>query len=896
MTELTYRAVERLLTHLENRGLMEPLQLSDEDIADTIWLALQMGVVETASEPKQPNEQQSDGASVEDGKTTPLETTPEIDSSVNVYSQNSITPDSKTEESQSQETNKSLPFQAPAAPALQNKLPIGRALRPLMRKVDSATKKVFDAEATVNRIVEQDIWLPVTKPQPERWLNLELVIEESRSSFIWQETIDELQKLLQNHGAFRTVRVWSLSSPDNQHLELTRRRKGSQKTHYKHSYRELIYSNGRGLILVVSDCVSDIWQQWEIYQWLQKWSNKVPTAIMQLFPERLWQSSSLGLGYKLQLSAFNPGVPNYNLELPSLWEELKQQKILKLPVVTPEAFSLADWAKVVAAHGNISTPGFVFELEFLEEQLEQQINQEPDKTQDKQSATDKPQEVLLQEAENLVDRFFATASPTAQELSGYMAAVPVDLKVVNLIRKTLLRESTPVNVAEVFLSGMIKRTNAANNNQNPQYEFIRGARKLLNQATRLTKTENVLNTLSKYIARELKFPSSIKTFRAFLSRYQELTQQLTHEQQEQILPFGKITLDVLENLGGEYADFAKQVAPNIVVIPSPESTPDNENDQIPQLKTCNFKVAIIDEILETRTFEFDVATLEQKSLFLGLGNRWVDNRQKKQATSIIEVIQPEVELELIEIPGGSFTMGAPETEEVSRNRERPQHQVTVPSFFMGKYQVTQAQWKAVANLPQIERELQPEPSHFKGDNRPVEQVSWYDAVEFCARLSKHTGREYRLPSEAEWEYACRAGTTTPFHFGETITTGLANYDGSSYGNGPKGKNRGETTPVGSFGVANGFGLYDMHGNVWEWCLDDWHDNYENAPTDGSAWLDDNENLARKSGRAMLRGGSWYLLPEYCRCASRFDLGFAQRVNFNDFIGFRVVCAFGRTFR
>ncbi len=255
-----------------------------------------------------------------------------------------------------------------------------------------------------------------------------------------------------------------------------------------------------------------------------------------------------------------------------------------------------------------------------------------------------------------------------------------------------------------------------------------------------------------------------------------------------------------------------------------------------------------------------------------------------------------IELDMIQIPAGSFTMGAPETEEGSEDSERPQHQVTVPSFFMGKYQVTQAQWKAVANLPQVERELKPEPSRFKGDNRPVETVSWYEAVEFCARLSFHTGREYRLPSEAEWEYACRAGTTTPFHFGETITTGLANYDGSSYGNGPKGKNRGETTPVGSFGVANGFGLYDMHGNVWEWCLDDWHDNYENAPTDGSAWLDDNENLARKSGRAMLRGGSWYLLPEYCRCASRFDLGFAQRVNFNDFIGFRVVCAFGRTFR
>ena len=113
---------------------------------------------------------------------------------------------------------------------------------------------------------------------------------------------------------------------------------------------------------------------------------------------------------------------------------------------------------------------------------------------------------------------------------------------------------------------------------------------------------------------------------------------------------------------------------------------------------------------------------------------------------------------MVQIPGGTFTMGAPETEEGSKDDERPQHQVTVPAFFMGKYQVTQAQWKFVASLPQVNRELKADPSRFKGDNRPVEQVTWFDAVEFCQRLSQHTKRNYRLPSEAEWEYACRAGT------------------------------------------------------------------------------------------------------------------------------------------
>ena len=116
--------------------------------------------------------------------------------------------------------------------------------------------------------------------------------------------------------------------------------------------------------------------------------------------------------------------------------------------------------------------------------------------------------------------------------------------------------------------------------------------------------------------------------------------------------------------------------------------------------------------------------------------------------------------------------------------------MSVPAFYMGKYQVTQAQWKAVAVMEQVNQKLDPDPSRFKGDDLPIERVSWDDAIEFCQRLSNHTNREYRLPSEAEWEYACRAGTTTAFHFGEMITTEVANYNGSAYNDGPKGKGEG----------------------------------------------------------------------------------------------------------
>ncbi|MFM7326286.1 MAG: formylglycine-generating enzyme family protein, partial [Nodosilinea sp.] len=194
-------------------------------------------------------------------------------------------------------------------------------------------------------------------------------------------------------------------------------------------------------------------------------------------------------------------------------------------------------------------------------------------------------------------------------------------------------------------------------------------------------------------------------------------------------------------------------------------------------------------------------------------------------------------LEMVAIPAGTFLMGSPEDEVDRYDAEGPQHEVRVASFFMAKYPITQAQWRQVAQLERVNRDLDPDPAYFKGDNRPVEQVSWHEATEFCARLSRLSGREYRLPSEAEWEYACRAGTPTPFHFGETITTDLANYNGNNtYNQGPKGIYREETTEVGSF-APNPFGLYDMHGNVWEWCQDHWHDNYaEDPPRDGSAWL------------------------------------------------------------
>ncbi|MBD2445127.1 SUMF1/EgtB/PvdO family nonheme iron enzyme [Dolichospermum sp. FACHB-1091] len=265
-----------------------------------------------------------------------------------------------------------------------------------------------------------------------------------------------------------------------------------------------------------------------------------------------------------------------------------------------------------------------------------------------------------------------------------------------------------------------------------------------------------------------------------------------------------------------------------------------------------------------KTFTFEVVITNAKGSII--------NKRNHSANYFVEDLGNGVKLEMVEIPAGRFYMGSPENEEGRLDIESPQHQVNVPSFFIGKYPLTQAQYQAIIGK---------NPAYFTGNNRPVEQVSWNNAVDFCQKLSQKTGKNYKLPSEAQWEYACRAGTITPFYFGESITPDLVNYNGNyAYAAAPKGQYRKQTTDVGTF-PPNAFGLYDMHGNVWEWCEDDWQKNYINAPINGSALI--NPNAITK----VMRGGSWFNDPGNCRSASRRKDGLDD---LNDNIGFRVVCS------
>jgi len=338
--------------------------------------------------------------------------------------------------------------------------------------------------------------------------------------------------------------------------------------------------------------------------------------------------------------------------------------------------------------------------------------------------------------------------------------------------------------------------------------------------------------------------------------YQRLRQQAQQEYQAKLQRYEQAVRQAVE-AGYPLADGVRNQ------LTALQRSLELQAEDVAEIERPIFQAA--NAVRQFQRFEFEVITADDKGK--------ETNRTIERAEYFSEKLGNGVTLDMVKVPGGTFQMGS------SESNESPRHPVKVSPFLMGKYPVTQAQWRVVAAFQKFDRDLNPDPSRFKGDNRPVERVSWYEAEEFCKRLSQETGRAYRLPSEAEWEYACRAGTTTDFYFGPTLTPDLAQCK-SNLGMALLAIFSGQTAVVGSY-FPNKFGLYDMHGNVWEWCADHWHESYDGAPSDGSAWV-----TGGNADRRRLRGGSWGNLPGACRSAYR-DCN--NPVNQYNLIGFRVVC-------
>ncbi len=900
------------------RQVCDGLEPSSIELAEILWLAVQMGGELGGGE--EPSESVSETSVVAEEAIAPVirsEKLPTIERSTPADIVADVVLELSTRP-EPPETINPVPVKMPEAPALSmnHRRAIARALRPLLRKVPSQVRMVIDEEATVTRIVEEKIWSPVVRPEPERWLELAIVIEVTSVSEVWRQTIEEFRHLLERHGAFRDVRTWQLQAVAGEKpLLFLQTTHGLQRQ--PRSPRELLDAGGRRLILFLSDCTSDGWRSGTIVNLLLEWAQENPVTIVQLLPYHYWERSALGEGYPVRLGARLPGALNRDWFLAGL--SPRQQRRLqggkKFPVITMQPRSIQVWAESLRAIGEQPTTGIVI-LDGPEDPHPNPLSS-GERGQETKLPTPLlgpgdeglPKASLPPEltAEQLVQRFRNTASRQAQRLANVMAMLPVDWSVIRLIQKNLgqsgddaLLETGALHLAEMVLSGLLIPATSKNGRQ--QYDFALQVRDVLKRAIPISEAEAAGEKIAEQVFEQ--FPQEVRDrvnkyieerFEGFYSKFDALLvpEQDWGDTPIDVVSFAQVREDTLRFWGGEYAELADKLknldkVQLLVTGSSVDRTaliPELQDALIPELQSIEFETVTLSFLAEIslELFQFNVAMLEPQAARFFRQREFKIQLRTAAAYQFIEPLGNNVQLEMVRIRGGGFMMGSLQEEVGHLPSESPQHLVTVSEFFMSKYPVTQAQWQVIAQQAPISRELSLNPSIFTGDNKlPVENISWYEAVEFCQRLSKWTGKAYRLPSEAEWEYACRAGTETPFHVGDVISTEVANYNGDyDYGQGTKGSYLRKTTVVGSFKVANAFGLYDMHGNVWEWCQDTYH-NYSGAPVDGTAW----EWGLEKNALRMLRGGGWISDPQNCRSACRYNRKSPDYRNDN--VGFRVV--------
>lgn len=440
-----------------------------------------------------------------------------------------------------QESN-TIPFNVPAAKAIPQRRQISKSLRCLNRKVPSRIKKQIDIQATIHRISDEQLCIPVYKPAPRRWLDIALVIEKSDSYGIWEQTIKEWMQLLLRQGSFRDVKRWYAHTDRDKGLVL-KSLDGSPR-HPK----ELIAPQGDRLILVMSDCISSAWyiggkktptlhtknrrklNTW--LKWFSIWQKAHPITLIQMLPPNFWKRTALGNMEALWMSAQRPGALNdkWQIERESSWDNEKIEGI-PIPVLTLDPYALKVWAKGVAGASQVQISGIAFEA----------IETGP-----------KP----LEGQGDVYDSFMEFGSPTAKRLAALLSAVPIQLPIVRLVQRNLLKhESSPVQVAEIFFSGILKPQNSEPDPEKRLYDFGEGIRSRLNQTLPKTELATVIDYLSQDIMRRAGL-DSLDQFRAYLvAPPSDGDDPLANEIRE----FAKVSLDVLQRLGGEYAEFVQDI-------------------------------------------------------------------------------------------------------------------------------------------------------------------------------------------------------------------------------------------------------------------------------------------------------------------------------------------------
>ncbi len=837
-----------------------------------------------------------------------------------------------------------LPIKIPAAQALPDKRLLSRSLRPLMRRVPMHRRLVLDVEATVQEMARyddnDDLWMPVLRPARSRWLDLVLVVDQAASMVVWQQTISELRQLLERQGAFRSVSMWGLIANDGENATLYRGTGAHTQQQRPRNKYELLDPSGRRLILVLSDCVARSWHTGVVtHKLLAPWGKTCPVAIVQMLPQQLWVRTALGARSTVQIQAQAPGLPNTHLQVKTLRSPFYQRpetNQLPMPIITLEPLSLATWARVLAGAVGVATPGRLLPTNpqaYAGQPMPGQATQDatppssppsspvyggksdvtplraggtggafaPSGSDSKKPTAPTP--------EQRVQRFRANTSLLAQELAGLLTSVPLSLSVIHLVQRSMLPQTRPIHLAEVFLSGLIERVNPDNTNpivdtnapDEVQFQFRDGVRELLLDAVPVPETMQVLKEVSDYICQHM---GQTFDFRALLADPTNTTvQDVVIDAKSQ--PFAELAVDALRRAG--HTDLASRLGDKVQAYekaqtPSRDATASAE-DLLRELLAQDVPSAASpappspavyggeSDVSPLRAEESDVSPLRAGgpggALFPTTIDEWRDELTYCDTTFGAPrgywcYVQP-----------GEYRIGGWEKGKESAD-------ITLPGFWVAKHPITVAQYRQFMDAGGYDEERWWTPKGWKwkvdrkrtrphnwgrapynsADDQTVSGVTWYEVVAFTNWLTEQLqeglpeGYCICLPTEAEWEVAAAYdvhGQRRTYPWGEDDPTP----ERAVY------KETGAKAPA-QVGFrtdgAAACGAHDMVGNVWEWATS----SYKGYPQASGIVVDDFET---DNADVPARGGSHYGNRTNVLCAAR---GRFNPDNVIDYAGFRLV--------
>jgi formylglycine-generating enzyme required for sulfatase activity len=595
------------------------------------------------------------------------------------------------------------PVSVPGAAALADALAIGRQMRPLVVREPSAPARELDEEGTVRNAADLDIWFPVLRPASGLAFEMALVVDAALSMVPWGEAIREFRRVLERLGAFRDVRAWRLQPDRCGRLTVTPE-SGARSAPRPPS--ELRDPSGRRLVLIVSDCAAAPWHDGRARALIADWGQTQPVAVVQVLPQSLWRQTGLARAPRVTARAPRAAAPNARLRVDPGDPDPAGGVIVPILAMAPGP--LGAWARM------LTRPGLAAVTAYLLRPRRAPQSPEPSPT------TVSP--VPETPAEDRIARFVRSASRPAQELAACLAAAPLHLPVMRLVQRAMLPESRPTHLAEVLLGGLVRVERApADNSDVVTYEFHDGVRNRLIDLIEFPRAVEAFEVASRYVTD--RFGQSLD-FRALVANPRGL---LPLDADDRMRPFARVAAQLLKRLGREYAE----------ILDGPGQTPG--------------------------------------------------------PVSSAEVSINSIGMRLKLIPAGEFLMGSPSSYLDASVNEKPQHRVRITQpFYLGDFPVTRGQFQRFVNASGYQTEAERDekagwdwaaeseqwhdypmsevnwrsPGFHQTDDLPVVHVSWNDASAFCDWLSQQEGQIYRLPTEAEWEYACRAGTTTRFSFGD----------------------------------------------------------------------------------------------------------------------------------